>query len=189
MDAPLEKKSQNNCIHDTMYVAVDVFAAWVWIYSYFDHAKWNEQVPFSFSFSSSLQIHLKFPIHTRIRLHLFSSAQLFSINLWGFGNIRSPLNIFSAFAEIASGNRTIKVVNSSIWLCNNNKKNEVKLKRATNMYAYTYQLCAKCYISKAKKRRNYGVWRMQEAHLHICPELNYYFPTPPPPSLSLSTTK
>lgn len=50
MDAPLEKKSQNNCIHDTMYVAVDVFAAWVWIYLYFDHAKWNEQVPFSFSF-------------------------------------------------------------------------------------------------------------------------------------------
>lgn len=39
MDAPLEKKSQNNCIHDTMYVAVDVFSAWVWIYLYFDQAK------------------------------------------------------------------------------------------------------------------------------------------------------
>lgn len=75
----LEKKWQNNCM-SSQFLDVCNLSVNLFMFERYENEK-PKSFPFDVFFS-----HRKFSC-----LHLFSSAQLFSINHWGFGNTRSPL--------------------------------------------------------------------------------------------------
>lgn len=124
------------------------------------YAKLNEQAPFSFSFQ--LRNIPYIPLY--YTAFIFKCAIIFN----------KPLGIsftieHSAFAEIATGNRAIKVVNYSIWWCNK-KRSQIE-KKTTNMYSarkYTCELCVKCYISKARNASKlWGFANASSSTLHL----------------------